>query len=171
MSKLDIYWKFNLTYVENTFFQHGMKVMLQHLVLLRQSILRLWNQKKIKDNSDDEDEYDNSAEDKESSEDQEPGLLVNGDNESDDDTDSDEDDTEEESLYEDHETPYKAEPSKKRSAQLATKTSAPEKKAKLVTSQKTYGKKVSGHVATPHPSNCEGELRLQAWHDHHQPGP
>ncbi|XVE96507.1 hypothetical protein REPUB_Repub02eG0228300 [Reevesia pubescens] len=107
--------------------------------------------KKDENSSDDEDEDDSSAEDEESSEDQEPGLLVNGDNE------SDEDDTEEESSDEDHETPDKAGPSKKRSAESATKTPAPEKKAKLVTPQKTDGKKVSGHVATPHPSKQAGK--------------
>ncbi|KAB2060085.1 hypothetical protein ES319_A11G353400v1 [Gossypium barbadense] len=110
--------------------------------------------KKAEDNSDDEDEDDTSTEDEMSSEDQEPGMLVNGENESNNDTDSDEDDSEEESSDEDPETPEteKAGPSKKRSAESATKTPAPEKKAKLVTPQKTDGKKVGGHTATPHPS-------------------
>ncbi|KAA3471970.1 histone deacetylase HDT1-like isoform X1 [Gossypium australe] len=110
--------------------------------------------KKAKDSSDDEDEDDTSTEDEMSSEDQEPGMLVNGKNESEDDTDSDEDDSEEDSSDEDPETPEmeKAGPSKKRSAESATKTPAPEKKAKLVTPQKTDGKKVGGHTATPHPS-------------------
>ncbi|PPS15076.1 hypothetical protein GOBAR_AA05500 [Gossypium barbadense] len=90
--------------------------------------------KKAEDNSDDEDEDDTSTEDEMSSEDQ--------------------DDSEEESSDEDPETPEteKAGPSKKRSAESATKTPAPEKKAKLVTPQKTDGKKVGGHTATPHPS-------------------
>ncbi|KAG4177669.1 hypothetical protein ERO13_A11G322200v2 [Gossypium hirsutum] len=110
--------------------------------------------KKAEDSSDDEDEDDTSTEDEMSSEDQEPGMLVNGENESNNDTDSDEDDSEEESSDEDPETPEteKAGPSKKRSAESATKTPAPEKKAKLVTPQKTDGKKVGGHTATPHPS-------------------
>ncbi|XVE61551.1 hypothetical protein DITRI_Ditri06bG0049400 [Diplodiscus trichospermus] len=90
------------------------------------------------DDDEDEDEDDTSAEDEESTEDQEQGMLVNGENESDDDTDSD-DDGEEESSDEDQETPEteKAGPSKKRPAESATKTPAPEKKAKLVTPQKT----------------------------------
>ncbi|XWS66741.1 hypothetical protein CRYUN_Cryun05aG0226700 [Craigia yunnanensis] len=114
--------------------------------------------KKDQDSSDDEDEDDTSTdEDEESSEDQEPGMLVNGENESDDDTESDEDDSEEESSDEDQETPEKAGPSKKRSAESATKTPAPEKKAKLITPQKTDGKKVGGHTATPHPSKKAGK--------------
>ncbi|XWS59547.1 hypothetical protein CRYUN_Cryun08bG0131400 [Craigia yunnanensis] len=115
--------------------------------------------KKEKNSSDDEDEDDTVAEDEESSEDQEPGMLVNGENESDNDTDSDEDDSEEESSDEDQETPEteKAGPSKKRSAESATKTLAPEKKVKLVTPQKTDGKKVGGHIATPHPSKQAGK--------------
>ncbi|KAK6231772.1 hypothetical protein QUC31_010994 [Theobroma cacao] len=113
--------------------------------------------KKEEDGTDDEDEDDTSAEDEESSDDQEPGMLVNGENESDDDTDSDEDDSDEESSDEDQETPEKAEPSKKRPAESTTKTPAPEKKAKLVTPQKTDGKKVGGHTATPHPSKQAGK--------------
>ncbi|XVE76035.1 hypothetical protein DITRI_Ditri12bG0140600 [Diplodiscus trichospermus] len=113
--------------------------------------------KKDEDSSDDEDEDDTSDEDEESSEDQEPGMLVNGENESDGDTGSDEDDSEEESSDEDQETPEKAGPSKKRSAESAKKTPAPEKKAKLVTPQKTDGKKAGGHAATPHPSKQAGK--------------
>ncbi|KAK8712022.1 hypothetical protein V6N13_147274 [Hibiscus sabdariffa] len=113
---------------------------------------------KEEDSSDDEDEDDTSTEDEVSSDDQEPGLLVNGENESDDDTDSD-DDSEEESSDEDQETPeaVKAGPSKKRSADSATKTPASGKKAKLVTPLKTDGKKVGGHTATPHPLKKAGK--------------
>ncbi|KAJ8451205.1 hypothetical protein Cgig2_013977 [Carnegiea gigantea] len=65
----------------------------------------------------------------------------------DDDDDSDED---EES---DEETPKKPEPSKKRPGESTSKTPIPDKKAKLATpQQKAEGKKVSGHVATPHPA-------------------
>ncbi|KAK9036965.1 hypothetical protein V6N11_021888 [Hibiscus sabdariffa] len=107
----------------------------------------------IKDegSSDDEDE-DDTSEDEDSSEDQEPAMPINGEKESKNDTDSDEDDSEEESSDEDQETPEKAGPSKKRSAESARKTPAPEKKAKLVTPQRTDSKKVGGHTATPHPS-------------------
>ncbi|KAL4353596.1 hypothetical protein GQ457_06G025600 [Hibiscus cannabinus] len=74
---------------------------------------------KEEDSSDDEDEDVTSTEDEVSSDDQEPGLLVNGENESD-------DDSEEESSDEDQETPEaeKAGPSKKRSAESATRTPA-----------------------------------------------
>ncbi|GFQ04145.1 histone deacetylase hdt1 [Phtheirospermum japonicum] len=70
--------------------------------------------------------------------------------------DDDEDDTQDEDNSGDEseseeETPKKAEPSKKRPAESATKTPVPDKKAK-VTPQKTDGKKVGGHVATPHPA-------------------
>ncbi|KAA3465037.1 histone deacetylase HDT1-like isoform X1 [Gossypium australe] len=88
------------------------------------------------DDSSDEDEEDSSAEDEESSEEQEPRMLVNGENDSDD-ADSDEDDSEEERSDEDQKTPEKAGPSKKRPAESSKKTPAPEKKAKLVTPQKT----------------------------------
>ncbi|KAL7137450.1 hypothetical protein ABFS83_10G092600 [Erythranthe nasuta] len=70
---------------------------------------------------------------------------------SDDDDSEDSDDSEDESGESDEETPKKAEPSKKRAAESATKTPVQDKKAK-VTPQKTDGKKVSGHVATPHPA-------------------
>ncbi|XP_039066136.1 histone deacetylase HDT1-like isoform X2 [Hibiscus syriacus] len=116
--------------------------------------------KKDEVSSDDEDEDDTSGEDEESSEDQEPGMPINGEKESDSHSDmgSDEDDSGEESSDEDQETPelFKAGPSKKRSAELARKTPAPEKKVKLEPPQKTVlgadGKKVGGHTATPHPS-------------------
>ncbi|KAL3642658.1 hypothetical protein CASFOL_013473 [Castilleja foliolosa] len=72
--------------------------------------------------------------------------------EDDDEDDSqDEDDSDDESEESDEETPKKAEPSKKRSAESATKTPVADKKAK-VTPQKTDGKKAGGHVATPHPA-------------------
>ncbi|GMI79958.1 HISTONE DEACETYLASE 3, histone deacetylase 2C [Hibiscus trionum] len=106
---------------------------------------------KDEDSSDDEGE-DDTSEDEESSEDQDPAMPVIVEKESNNDTDSDEDDSEEESSDEDQETPEKAGPSKKRSVESARKTPAPEKKAKLVTPQKTDGKKVGGHTATPHPA-------------------
>ncbi|KAK6140088.1 hypothetical protein DH2020_026086 [Rehmannia glutinosa] len=68
----------------------------------------------------------------------------------------DEDDSDDESGESDEETPKKAEPSKKRPAESATKTPVQDKKAK-VTPQKTDGKKVSGHVATPHPAKQAGK--------------
>nr|KJB16651.1 hypothetical protein B456_002G242800 [Gossypium raimondii]KJB16658.1 hypothetical protein B456_002G242800 [Gossypium raimondii] len=78
-----------------------------------------------------------SDKDEESSEEQEPRMLVNGENDSDD-ADSDEDDGEEDSSDEDQKTPEKAGPSRKRPAMSSMKTpAAPKKKAKLVTPQKT----------------------------------
>ncbi|XVF76279.1 hypothetical protein PTKIN_Ptkin13bG0253500 [Pterospermum kingtungense] len=111
-----------------------------------------------KDEDGDDEDEDTSDGDDESGEDQEPGMLVNGENESD--TESDEDDSEEDSSDEDQETPTKAEPSKKRSAESAMKTPAPEKKAKQVTPQKTDGKKVGGHTATPHPAKKAGKASV-----------
>ncbi|XP_052476345.1 histone deacetylase HDT1-like isoform X42 [Gossypium raimondii] len=104
---------------------------------------------------------DSSDEDEESSEEQEPRMLVNGENDSDD-ADSDEDDSEEDSSDEDQKTPEKAGPSKKRPAESSKKTPAPEKKAKLVTPQKTDSKKAGGHTATPHPSKKAGKTSAAA---------
>ncbi|GAB2272238.1 hypothetical protein Dimus_007058 [Dionaea muscipula] len=73
-----------------------------------------------------------------------------GGDESDESDESDEDDEIEEDA------PKKVEPSKKRPAEAPAKTPAPDKKAKLVTPQKTDGKKASGHVSTPHPSKQAG---------------
>ncbi|KAK4345632.1 hypothetical protein RND71_035808 [Anisodus tanguticus] len=70
-----------------------------------------------------------------------------------DEVDSDEDQSDES----EEETPKKAKPSKKRSADSATKSPAPDKKAKFVTPQKTDGKKGAVHVATPHPSKQAGK--------------
>ncbi|KAL6988347.1 hypothetical protein U1Q18_014098 [Sarracenia purpurea var. burkii] len=58
---------------------------------------------------------------------------------------------------EDKEIPKKVELSKKRPAESAPKTPGPDKKAKLVTPQKTDTKKGGGHVATPHPSKQAGK--------------
>ncbi|XP_059667495.1 histone deacetylase HDT1 [Cornus florida] len=73
-------------------------------------------------------------------------------------TDSDEDSEDDESDDEsDEETPKKVEIGKKRAAESASKTPGTDKKAKLVTPQKTDGKKSGGHVATPHPSKQAGK--------------
>lgn len=77
--------------------------------------------------------------------------------EDDDSEDEDEDDSDDESGESDEETPQKAEPSKKRASESATKTPVQDKKAK-VTPQKTDGKKVGGHVATPHPAKQAGKV-------------
>ncbi|KAA8544193.1 hypothetical protein F0562_022171 [Nyssa sinensis] len=57
----------------------------------------------------------------------------------------------------DEETPKKADQGKKRPTESATKTPVPAKKAKLVTPQKTDGKKGGAHTATPHPSKQAGK--------------
>ncbi|XP_065852169.1 histone deacetylase HDT1 isoform X2 [Euphorbia lathyris] len=96
----------------------------------------------------DSDDADDSSDTEESSEDQD----TTG-NSEDDESDSDDDDEEEE------EAPrmMKNEQGKKRSAEPAKKTPRSDKKAKLETPQKTDGKKVVGHVATPHPSKQIGK--------------
>ncbi|KAL6559247.1 hypothetical protein OROHE_006616 [Orobanche hederae] len=83
--------------------------------------------------------------------------------EDDEDDSQDEDDTEDSdgsgSDESDEETPkknVKAESSKKRPAESASKTPVQVKKAK-VTPQKTDGKKAGGHVATPHPAKQAGK--------------
>ncbi|CAK9168069.1 unnamed protein product [Ilex paraguariensis] len=81
---------------------------------------------------------------------------------SEDDFDSDEDDESDsagngESGEEKEETPKKVELGKKRAAESATKTPAPDKKAKVDTPKKADGKKGGGHVATPHPSKQAGK--------------
>ncbi|KAF8395337.1 hypothetical protein HHK36_019282 [Tetracentron sinense] len=71
--------------------------------------------------------------------------------------DESDDEDDDGSSEEDEETPKKAKAGKKRPIESATKTPAPEKKAKLVTPQKTDGKKGSGHTATPHPAKQSGK--------------
>ncbi|XP_042514140.1 histone deacetylase HDT1-like [Macadamia integrifolia] len=89
------------------------------------------------DEDDDESDEDDSDDD-ESDED----MLETGDDSDEDDDSSDEDD-------EETPTPKKG---KKRPLDSAAKTPASDKKAKLVTPQKTDGKKGGGHTATPHPN-------------------
>ncbi|KAH9674842.1 Histone deacetylase HDT2 [Citrus sinensis] len=110
--------------------------------------------------SDDSDLNTSSSDDDETSDDENPNL-VNRDGSSDessgelDESDDDEDDEgtdESESDDEDEETPKKAESSKKRPVESASKTYVPDKKAKFVTPQKTEEKKGVSHIATPHPS-------------------
>ncbi|XP_012469010.2 histone deacetylase HDT1 [Gossypium raimondii] len=108
-----------------------------------------------------------SDEDEEPSDEQEPCMLVNGENDSDD-AGSDEDDGEEDSSDEDQNTPENAGLSRKRPAKSSMKTpAAPKKKAKLVTPQKTVhsgadSKKAGGHTTTPHPSKKAGKTSAAA---------
>ncbi|KAL5716735.1 hypothetical protein ACHQM5_009863 [Ranunculus cassubicifolius] len=101
---------------------------------------------------DDEDSDDDDSDDSESFDSEEE--LVNGIGSSGDD-DSEDNDSEDDSSDEDtsEEMPKKVEHTKKRKAEEASKTLVPEKKAKLVTPQKTgENKKGGAHVATPFPS-------------------
>ncbi|XP_010535666.1 PREDICTED: histone deacetylase HDT1-like isoform X2 [Tarenaya hassleriana] len=69
----------------------------------------------------------------------------------------DSDDSDDDSEDEEEETPKKAEPSKKRGNESASKTPVPAKKAKAAaTPQKTEEKK-GGHTATPHPAKKGGK--------------
>ncbi|PHU06375.1 Histone deacetylase HDT1 [Capsicum chinense] len=90
------------------------------------------------------------------------------DDEDDSDGGEDEDDSDDSDESEE-ETPKKAEPSKKRKADSATKTPVTDKKAKLTTPQKTDGKKGGGHVATPHPSKQAGKTPKSAGTHHCKP--
>ncbi|PIA54782.1 hypothetical protein AQUCO_00900987v1 [Aquilegia coerulea] len=103
------------------------------------------------DEEDDSEDEDDSEEDESEDED----MLEASD-------DSDEDSSEEEE--EEEATPENAKQSKKRPAVSATKTSAPEKKAKLVTPQKSGGdaKKGNTHTATPHPSKQAAKTKGSA---------
>ncbi|MQL92538.1 hypothetical protein Taro_025164 [Colocasia esculenta] len=106
---------------------------------------------------DEDDEDDDSADNEDDSEEDEDDNeeMVEGEDDSDD-KDGDEDESSEE------ETPKQVD-GKKRPLGSASKTPAPEKKAKLVTpvgSQKTGGGadgKIGGHTATPHPAKHAGK--------------
>ncbi|KAL8551178.1 hypothetical protein ACS0TY_000311 [Phlomoides rotata] len=85
-------------------------------------------------------------EDAESSDD-----VVSEDDDDDSVDEGDSDDSEGEASKSDEETPKKAETSKKRAPESSIKTPVQDKKAKI-TPQRTNGKRVSGHVATPYPT-------------------
>ncbi|GAV61690.1 hypothetical protein CFOL_v3_05217 [Cephalotus follicularis] len=107
--------------------------------------------------SDSSDDEEDDSDDDDSSDDQEE-LTINGeDDDSNEEDDSDEDDDDSDEEDHDNLTPEKPEPSKKRSGNSATKTPVPMKKSKLDTPQKTDGKKVGGHTATPHPAKKTGK--------------
>ncbi|PKI78768.1 hypothetical protein CRG98_000835 [Punica granatum] len=93
------------------------------------------------DSDEDDDEDEEDEDDEEGSDDSE--------------AESDEEDSDEE------ETPKKAEQGKKRPAESAPKTPVSDKKAKVVASQKTDGKK-GGHTATPHPAKHAGKTPANA---------
>ncbi|KAF9591122.1 hypothetical protein IFM89_002077 [Coptis chinensis] len=111
------------------------------------------------DGSEDDSDFDeDSDEDDSDGNDSDEGQIdLSGVESSDDNSDDDYDD--ESSDEADEETPKKG---TKRPAQSASKTPIPEKKAKLLTPQKTgpEGKKVGGHTATPHPSKKSGKTSI-----------
>ncbi len=103
-----------------------------------------------KDAKDVEDDDDDSEEDMDDDSDD--------DDESDEDMSDAEDGSDDGTESEDEETPKKAEQGKKRPTESATKTPVPAKKAKIVSPQKTDGKKgVGAHTATPHPNKKGGK--------------
>ncbi|KAL9663138.1 hypothetical protein QQ045_027977 [Rhodiola kirilowii] len=90
------------------------------------------------DSSDDDDSSDSDDE-----------LSDDGDDK----MDADDSDEEDDSSEEDEKTPTPKKENKKRPTESESKAQIPSKKAKLVTPQKTDGKKVTtAHIATPHPS-------------------
>ncbi|XP_022144751.1 histone deacetylase HDT1 [Momordica charantia] len=114
--------------------------------------------KKNDDTSDEDDDEDEDSLDDENANGGEEDDTDDDENEfSGDDSDKTDNEESDDSLAEDEQTPKKAEASKKRPLESANKTPAADKKAKLVTPQKTDGKKVVGHVATPHPSKQAGK--------------
>uniref|UniRef100_A0A1D1XJ53 Histone deacetylase HDT2 n=2 Tax=Anthurium amnicola TaxID=1678845 RepID=A0A1D1XJ53_9ARAE len=106
--------------------------------------------------ADEDDDDDDSSDDNEDDSDDE-GML-----DAEDGSDDEDEDEDESSDEEDEETPKKAD-GKKRPHESASKTPAPDKKAKLVTpggSKKTGGGadgKKGGHTATPHPAKHAGK--------------
>lgn len=115
--------------------------------------------KKNEDSSDDDDDEDEESTDDENANGGEEDDSDDDENEfSGVDSDDDENEDSDESSEEDDQTPKKAEASKKRPLESANKTPAAEKKAKLVTPQKTDGKKGVAHVDTPHPSKKAGKM-------------
>ncbi|KAI3683853.1 hypothetical protein L1987_84368 [Smallanthus sonchifolius] len=81
------------------------------------------------------------------------------------DSDSDEDDEDssdgDDSGDAEEETPKKEQYGKKRPNESALKTPVSDKKAKMSTPQKTDGKKAGGHVATPHPSKSNKQVKSE----------
>ncbi|KAL6342011.1 hypothetical protein AAG906_038257 [Vitis piasezkii] len=103
--------------------------------------------KDAKDEEDDDDDSDEDMVDEDSDEDSDEDIMSDA-----------EDGSDEGSESEDEETPKKkVEPGKKRPTESATKTPVPAKKAKLVSPQKTDGKKGGAHTATPHPNKKAGK--------------
>eukprot|EP00257_Ricinus_communis_P021090 XP_015580488.1 histone deacetylase HDT1 isoform X1 [Ricinus communis] len=111
------------------------------------------DEKPDNDSDDSTADEDESFDEDDSSDDKD--LTTTGEEDESDGEDEDSDESDD-SSDEDEETPktvgLKIEKGKKRPAESAKKTPLPDKKVKLVTPQKTDGKKASGHVATPHPS-------------------
>ncbi|KAL2937599.1 Histone deacetylase HDT1 [Bienertia sinuspersici] len=103
------------------------------------------------DDSDDDDDSDDEGDD---SDDESDEDMLSKSEESGDEDDDDDDDDEDDSSSEDDEPAKSASGKKRPNADAKTPES---KKAKLVTPQKTDGKKGGAHTATPHPSKKVGK--------------
>ncbi|CAN1275799.1 Histone deacetylase HDT1, partial [Linum perenne] len=101
----------------------------------------------IKDDSSDEESDDSSDEDDDLSDDDDQTDNGDDDDDDDEDEDSDEEETDEEDVIE-----KKKDSTSKKRSDPETTTPVPNKKAKMVTPQKTGVKKASEHKATPHPA-------------------
>ncbi|XP_044488981.1 histone deacetylase HDT1 isoform X2 [Mangifera indica] len=113
------------------------------------------NRKFDDSDSDDTDSKDSSTDDDETSDDEDLNHISGESNKSGhehNERDEDDEDSDESESDDEDETPKKAEPSRKRSAESATKSPVPDKKTKFITPQRTEGKKGVVHTATPHPS-------------------
>ncbi|KAF6146811.1 hypothetical protein GIB67_007525 [Kingdonia uniflora] len=120
-----------------------------------QYVLRCISKPKEGDDNCDESDDNDGSENGSSDEDM---VLYSSDDDEDDENESSD---EEENLDEENEAVKKGENGKMRPAEFAIRFLTPEKKAKLVTPQKTAsdGKKDFAHVATPYPSKQAGKSR------------
>ncbi|CAI0408109.1 unnamed protein product [Linum tenue] len=105
----------------------------------------------IEPKKDDEESDDDSSDEDRWLATQGKPVEVEGESDEEDDDEDDDSDDEEETDEEELADTKKKDTGKKRSAPEA-KTPAPSKKTKLVTPQKTGGKKAGEHQATPHPA-------------------
>ncbi|KAJ0027366.1 hypothetical protein Pint_35863 [Pistacia integerrima] len=146
----------NLSYRPNLFLK-GLNVTKASASTAKKSVKEVKPNQKFDDNdSDDSDSKDSSTDDDETGDDEDPNQIEGESDKSGDEHDESDKDSDESESDDEGGTPKKAEPSRKRPAESATKTPVPDKKTKFITPQKTEGKKGVVHTATPHPSK-------QAW--------
>lgn len=105
---------------------------------------------------DDEDSDDESFDEEDDDDSDDEDMTIPGAESDEEDSDDSSDDESPEKIKE---TPKKAVSGKKRQSDSVQKTSVPDKKAKLITPQKTDGKKEAAvnREATPHPSKQAGK--------------